>query len=92
MIDKETGEVAGGCEWFIFHKNPFPDGPLPVKCTWYPEGTERAEYAERMLSQPFFHDNVGFNVHMLVSMPWVYAEVSTTWGWATSYGVGPRDN
>ncbi|KAJ5239321.1 choline transport protein [Penicillium chermesinum] len=53
-IDKETGEVAGGCEWLIFHENPFPNGPQPMKCTWYPAGSERAEYAERMLNQAFF--------------------------------------
>ncbi|KAJ5638859.1 GNAT family acetyltransferase [Penicillium herquei] len=54
VIDKETGRVAGGCEWLIFRQNPFPNGPQPVKCTWYPEGTERAEYAEMMLNQAFF--------------------------------------
>lgn len=54
VIDKETGEVAGGCEWLIFHQNPFPNGPQPMKCTWYPAGSERAEYAECMLTQAFF--------------------------------------
>ncbi|OOF96695.1 hypothetical protein ASPCADRAFT_206873 [Aspergillus carbonarius ITEM 5010] len=54
VIDKKSGRVAGGCEWLIFHKNPFPNGPQPIPCTWYPEGSERAEYASQMLSQAFF--------------------------------------
>ncbi|KAJ5737383.1 uncharacterized protein N7483_002508 [Penicillium malachiteum] len=54
VIDKQTGRVAGGCEWLIYHENPFPNGPQPVKCTWYPESTERAEYAERVLNQALF--------------------------------------
>ncbi|KAJ5578238.1 GNAT family acetyltransferase [Penicillium hispanicum] len=54
VIDKETGRVAGGCEWLIFHQNPFPSGPHPIPCTWYPEGSERAEYASKMISQAFF--------------------------------------
>ncbi|PYH89212.1 GNAT family acetyltransferase [Aspergillus ellipticus CBS 707.79] len=54
-IDKATGRVAGGCEWWIFRdKNPFPNGPQPVPCTWYPEGSERAEFASRFLSQMLF--------------------------------------
>ncbi|KAL4733716.1 hypothetical protein BDV11DRAFT_210008 [Aspergillus similis] len=54
VIDKETGRVAGGCEWLIFHTNPFPKGPHPIPCTWYPEGSERAEYTSAFLSQAFF--------------------------------------
>ncbi|KAL5044227.1 hypothetical protein BDW71DRAFT_199099 [Aspergillus fruticulosus] len=40
--DKETGHVAGGSEWLIFHDNPFPKGPRPIPCTC------------RFLSQAFF--------------------------------------
>ncbi|KAE8350626.1 GNAT family acetyltransferase [Aspergillus coremiiformis] len=53
-LDKATGRVAGGCEWWIFHENPFPNGPHSIPCTWYPEGSERAELASQFLSQAFF--------------------------------------
>ncbi|KAJ5112714.1 hypothetical protein N7532_000759 [Penicillium argentinense] len=54
VLDKETSHVAGGCECFIFCENPFPNGPQPIKCTWYPDGSKRKEYAECMLSQASF--------------------------------------
>ncbi|KAJ9487223.1 hypothetical protein VN97_g6093 [Penicillium thymicola] len=50
-IEKSTGRVVGGCEWIFYHSNPFPDGPAPVPCTWYPAGSERAEYASHVATQ-----------------------------------------
>ncbi|KAE8391713.1 GNAT family acetyltransferase [Aspergillus alliaceus] len=53
-VDKASGNVVGGCEWWIFHENPFPNGPQPIPCTWFPEGSERAEFASQLLSKMFF--------------------------------------
>ncbi|CAI7657175.1 unnamed protein product [Penicillium viridicatum] len=50
-IEKSTGRVVGGCEWIFYHSNPFPNGPGPVPCTWYPAGSERAEYASHVATQ-----------------------------------------
>ncbi|PYI24192.1 hypothetical protein BO99DRAFT_129043 [Aspergillus violaceofuscus CBS 115571] len=51
VVDPTTGRVVGGCEWTFHHTNPFPEGPVRVPCTWYPEGSEVAEFASHVLTQ-----------------------------------------
>ncbi|PYH79070.1 GNAT family acetyltransferase [Aspergillus uvarum CBS 121591] len=51
VVDPTTGRVAGGCEWTFHHTNPFSEAPARVPCTWYPEGSEVAEFASHILTQ-----------------------------------------
>ncbi|QKX61401.1 uncharacterized protein TRUGW13939_08549 [Talaromyces rugulosus] len=53
-VDISTDQVVGCAEWMIYAKNPFPNGPLPIPCRHYPEGSEAAKYVSLFLSQAFY--------------------------------------
>ncbi|KAJ5730163.1 uncharacterized protein N7483_004671 [Penicillium malachiteum] len=63
VIDKETGRIAGGCEWPIYHENPFPTGPQPVVPGTLKARSEPSTQSECSIRHSS-HDNAGFSDHM----------------------------
>lgn len=48
-IDTETGEIAGGAQWYIFTENPYAV-PLDGEVTWWADGEDR-DFATALIEQ-----------------------------------------
>ncbi|KAF1960758.1 hypothetical protein CC80DRAFT_465044 [Byssothecium circinans] len=50
VVEKESGEAVGCCQWQIFTSNPFANGHAKHEAPWWPEGEYR-EFCEAILHQ-----------------------------------------
>nr|POE94371.1 hypothetical protein CFP56_16611 [Quercus suber] len=48
-----SGQVVGATEWQVNTTNPFPKGPVQLKCTWFPEGETR-DFVTNIINQCYY--------------------------------------
>jgi hypothetical protein len=49
----ESGQVVGATEWQVYTENPFPNGPVKLQCTSYPEGETR-DFVTGVINQCYY--------------------------------------
>jgi hypothetical protein len=52
VTEESSEEVIGVAEWIINVENPYPNGPVKLECTWFPEGETR-DFVTELMNQCF---------------------------------------
>jgi hypothetical protein len=52
VVESESGNVVGSCQWQIFTTNPFPEGKTKLQAPWWPDG-ECRDFCELILNQVY---------------------------------------